>query len=74
MVQSKAYFAALNEHGIGTSRHFAAARQFARFLGEAGIIRQAKPAELVENVTYTWFDLSAVMFPQYVLAGVRGCQ
>ena len=42
--------------------------------GEAGIIRQAKPAELVENVTYTGFDLSAVMFPQYVLAGVRGCQ
>jgi len=34
---------------VGTSRHFAAAQQFGRFLSEADIIRQANPAELVEN-------------------------
>jgi hypothetical protein len=27
---------------VGTSRHFAAAQQFGRFLSEADIIRQAK--------------------------------
>ncbi len=34
---------------VGTSRHFAAAQQFGRFLSEADIIGQARPAELVEN-------------------------
>jgi hypothetical protein len=34
---------------MDTSRHFAAAQQLGRFLSEADIIRQAKPAELVEN-------------------------
>jgi hypothetical protein len=37
------------ESPSGTSRHFAAAQQFGRFLSEADVIRQAKPAELVEN-------------------------
>jgi hypothetical protein len=32
------------ESPSGTSRHFDAAQQFGRFLGEADIIRLAKPA------------------------------
>jgi len=45
---------------VASSRHFAAAQQFGRFLSEADIIRQAKPAELVENDPHRKSCLSQV--------------
>jgi len=44
---------------FGTSGHFAAAQQFGPFLSEADMIRQAKPAELVENDPYLTFKANA---------------
>jgi hypothetical protein len=43
------YIAAVHFVAFGTSRHFTAMHHFGRFLGEADMHRQAKPAESVEN-------------------------
>jgi hypothetical protein len=42
-------FCAVHESVHGTSRHFAAAQQFGRFLAKRTLSGQAKSAELVEN-------------------------